>query len=477
MSGKGSEEVTREQLENLKSKFAVLQNDQTLYFEKYEKTKAANDQRVQELRSSNKQLRKKLADLKKQAALLARTGGNDAVTQARTELTKLRSDFDRYHHKVQAFTDELAALQDEYKDLELEGSKPQEEDTPLTRKIRQLENRLDKAMIKYNEAQSIRKTYEQIVKRLKEERVGFDNQLAAIERTLKAKEQDYDELQVLAGDAAHARENALAELEKTKAEFEQEQQKFEREKREKLNVLRARAHNRELTKRQQEMKHKLKQSAENANKSSEDDEEAVSGALLQESMEQKAKIERYEEALRRIKEVTGVSDVNEVIQKIVSQEDQQQSLEELTKENARKIEKMNNEVAALKEKVDTLKFSTSGGGIGARKMVDGYEEQLTLATQRLERAKDKYERSARILINVKAGVDHLEDKLRSIMKDEPAMSDIAPPDNENIVDVLLKSEETVVRLLDIVEKAEAERTTQEFNEVRLSNQCCLCVLL
>lgn len=30
-----------------------------------------------------------------------------------------------------------------------------------------LENRLDKAMIKYNEAQSIRKTYEQIVARLK----------------------------------------------------------------------------------------------------------------------------------------------------------------------------------------------------------------------------------------------------------------------------------------------------------------------
>ena len=35
-----------------------------------------------------------------------------------------------------------------------------------------LENRLDKAMIKYNEAQSIRKTYEQIVKRLKDERFG-----------------------------------------------------------------------------------------------------------------------------------------------------------------------------------------------------------------------------------------------------------------------------------------------------------------
>ena len=43
-------------------------------------------------------------------------------------------------------------------------------------------------MIKYNEAQSIRKTYEQIVKRLKDERVGFDHQLAAIEKSLKVNE-------------------------------------------------------------------------------------------------------------------------------------------------------------------------------------------------------------------------------------------------------------------------------------------------
>lgn len=73
------------------------------------------------------------------------------------------------------------------------------EDNEFTRCIRALENKLDKAMIKYNEAQSIRKTYEQIVRRLKEERVGFDNQLSAIERTLGAKMRDYDELLLLGG--------------------------------------------------------------------------------------------------------------------------------------------------------------------------------------------------------------------------------------------------------------------------------------
>lgn len=69
-------------------------------------------------------------------------------------------------------------------------------------------------MIKYNEAQSIKKTYEQIVKRLKEERVGYDNQLAAIERSLKGKEHDFEELLLLAHDATHAKEVAYNEYRK-----------------------------------------------------------------------------------------------------------------------------------------------------------------------------------------------------------------------------------------------------------------------
>lgn len=54
-------------------------------------------------------------------------------------------------------------------------------------------------MIKFNEAQSIKKTYEVIVKRLQEERIGYDNQLSIMERTLNAKKRDYEELIVLSG--------------------------------------------------------------------------------------------------------------------------------------------------------------------------------------------------------------------------------------------------------------------------------------
>ena len=52
------------------------------------------------------------------------------------------------------------------------------------------------------------------MKRLKEERVGYDNQLAAIERSLKGKEHDFEELLLLKHDAYHAKELSQAELRK-----------------------------------------------------------------------------------------------------------------------------------------------------------------------------------------------------------------------------------------------------------------------
>ena len=132
----------------------------------------------------------------------------------------------------------MEELRDSVKALELDSQRPHMEDNEYTRTIRSLENKLDKAMIKYNEAQSIRKTYEQIVRRLKEERVGFDNQLAAIERTMSAKQKDYEELLLLAGDANHARETALGELDRVRAGYEEDGRRMDpRERHQWFNTM------------------------------------------------------------------------------------------------------------------------------------------------------------------------------------------------------------------------------------------------
>ena len=110
-------------------------------------------------------------------------------------------------------------------------------------------------MIKYNEAQSIRKTYEQIVKRLREERVGFDNQLAAIERTLAAKNHDYEELKLLANDANHAKEVKLQELDRVRTQYEITCRQRKRELNDKSEVVRVKLEMQEkLNKREKEKK-------------------------------------------------------------------------------------------------------------------------------------------------------------------------------------------------------------------------------
>ena len=235
----------------------------------------------------------------------------------------------------------LEELKDTVRELELDSRRPHMEDNEYTRTIRGLENKLDKAMIKYNEAQSIRKTYEQIVRRLKEERVGFDNQLAAIERTLAAKQRDYDELLLLSGDANHARESALGELDRVRAGYDEERRRREKELRERHQVVQIRRQMLERMKQREKMRTQLEESNEEDLKEQMAQSAIAQKQIANERLETRNKIDIFENAFRKIKEATGVSDVNEVIQKITPQESTTENLISLTRENQSKIEMLN----------------------------------------------------------------------------------------------------------------------------------------
>ena len=60
-----------------------------------------------------------------------------------------------------------------------------------------------------------------------------------------------------------------------------------------------------------------------------------------------------------------------------------------------------------------MKFSSSGIE-QRRQAVDDYEAQLNEANSRCERARVKYERVAKILVDATAGIDHLAEFLQPI---------------------------------------------------------------
>lgn len=450
MSKAKDEAALNQQVEDLRDRLKMLQNDRKANVDVLEANKSSNKEEIKKLRDENKDLRQKYAQLQRTTAQDAE---KDEKKQIEREVDRLRKIHDEFKTKAGRLGNEYDRLKDQIKDLELDSKRPHMEDNEYTRRIRSLENKLDKAMIKFNEAQSIRKTYEQIVRRLNEERVGFDNQLAAIERTLAAKQRDFEELLLLAGDSKHARETALGELERVRTGYEEERKRRDKDLRERHQVVQLRRQMLDRMKQREKLRHQLAGQKTQADAAADNASTASQKSIALEKLESRNKVDIFENAFRRIKEATGVSDVNEVIQKIVSQESTTENLIAVTKENQQKIEALTDEKKRIKIQCEELKYSGVGGG-QHRKMVDSYEDQLANSATRLERSRLKYERLSKIIISMKAGVGHMQDKLESFR--EEINGKFFTISDETVTDVLRECENCFNQLNKRIKAAEDE---------------------
>jgi len=153
----------------------------------------------------------------------------------------------------------------------------------------------------------------------------------------------------------------------------------------------------------------------------------------------------YEQAFRKIKEATGVGDVNEVIQKFLTQEQTQDNLVTMTKEAQARIEQLAEERLSTKTMVDEMKYS-GGGGQSSRQEVEQWERKLSDAQNALERVKLRHTRMTKVFIDVRAGIEHMADKLETVKLEVPSV----PISDETIVDVMLQCDSKLMKMYDVV---------------------------
>ncbi|CAD8072020.1 unnamed protein product [Paramecium primaurelia] len=446
-----------EELEHQIKKSGLLDADRKNFYNNAEETKRKNNEIIEQLKKENRDLKKLqdelIANKRGASASLAKTQGAFISWSGDIKDENYwRRKLDDAKHLTKAKKERLIQLQDKLNEVsDTKFGVPEE--SPLMRQIRILENNLDKVMIKYNEAQSIRKTYEQIVKRLKEERVGYDNQLAAIERSLKGKEHDYEELLLLAHDATHAKELAQAELKK----YEHKKAAVRELRKTYLDAKRKAIEEREKVIQKLEKREKDNVQTQV--------EYNTSNIPIQESSNpnvdtniQKQKLADYEEAFHKLKEATGFRDVNDIIQKFTSQDETSKSLSDLKGEYQDKIEQLVTERQKLRDHLNDLKYE--GGEALTRKQIDEIENNVNNAINKCERTKLKYERVQKILVNVKAGIEHLYEKLEFFKlegKPNIVISD------ETLVDGLSQVVEKMKLVLQLI-KNDASYRAQDFKQ-------------
>jgi len=438
-----------EQLEDLQRRFQLLEGERKATYETAKLNIQQNKEIIGQMKEENKSLRKSIADLRDEKPQSIEKDLEDKMhevqnLQRRYDLLKADNGKKRNH---------LDQLEIKMGELSMGSKMHSDETSPEMRHIRVLENRLDKAMIKYDEAQSIRKTYETIVKRLKKERIGFDNQLANIERTLKAKERDYEELLLLSHDAYHAKEMAQAELHRFEQGVMEERNQRDKEVQEKKALVEQRVNmNKRLELREKSLKQQqeMEKASERQLKEMSATSDLTAGISSDHAEQERQKILDYEEAMHAIKEATGVSDVNEVIQKFLTQEDTQKNLTQLTKDNQETIDRLTEERRRLRMQVEELKFSSGGGG-GRRQAIDDFESHLGEATEKFERNRGKFERMARMLIDMKAGIDHLSEKLQPVKLDGEEKIEM---NDETVEEILQQCELKISKLLSLTNHLE-----------------------
>ncbi|KAJ9457523.1 Outer dynein arm protein 1 [Diplonema papillatum] len=403
----------------LESKFKLLETGRKMYFEDSQQQLKSMKEAVNSLRKENKELKKSLRavqdEKKAEKENIPGSMQDKEIRQIDGRIMQVRKQLDQAKHENETKSSQLNRIKEGLRDVDLIKPDVLDLDPGLARKIRMLENRLDKSMIKYNEAQAIRKTYEQIVKRLKEERIGFDNQLAAIERTLKAKDHDYQELLAMSHDANHANAISKAELAQFRAAYEEERRQKDIE----LSERKAAVQRRIDQTQKLERKEKLLKARETEDAAPKQEEERPKQQVIEPAPEEQERLKQYEEAFAKIKDATGVADVQEVIQKFITQEDTHRNLVEMKERSQEKIDTLTVEKANMRAKLEELKYSGSGQ-LGSRRIVDEFETHLTEARHQCEKNRLKYERAAKLLINVKAGIEHLGEKLSDYkVKGEP----------------------------------------------------------
>lgn len=463
----------QEQIQELTKKIQLLEGDRKAYYESSQWSIKKNKDIISRMRSENKSLHKTLAEVLagddrvidkafqgrhvERAALRNKTG-KMAVSVVDQKVCDNKKRLNAMKSTTMSRRQKLNELQTTYEQMIKDASAAVEMDkgeSDSAQHLRQLENRLDKARLKSQEAEHISKVYDKIKAHLQQEGLTFHNQLDLLEAEILKTRQELAEVESMYRDAQVAKDDAKEEL----ARHEDIIYRERKERELALTELKTQAEEKKA--HAERVERRLQRAA-----MQDQDHGQDGGKPLLSEEEQEKKITSYEEAFLRIKEATGVSGTQEVVARFRSQGDTQQHLEDLKKENLKQLQRLQEERVKLQGEYEEMKYSGEAKLSSGQRMLEEFEQHLKEQEQRRDEAADKLERASHVLVSVKAGVEHLADKLQHLktMKSHVPTAHLSPSSDEYVLDLLSVSEEKLLKLLEDLDGRELVDILRQMEE-------------
>ncbi|KAM6471251.1 outer dynein arm-docking complex subunit 3 isoform 2-T2 [Liasis olivaceus] len=466
-----------EQISELQSKIQLLEGDRKAFYENSQWNIKKNKESILRLRQENKKLHQKLADLlageekvikaafhehpTEQGAVKNKTG-EGAIQIINHRLCEKINQLNNLKHQVEMRKLRLEELQTQYstKAQEINDMQEMEEgNIEAAKTLRTLENRLEKARFKTEEAVRITNMYKKLKAHMQEESLHFQNKLDALEAEILHLRHELQDLESVNTEAQHARNVAREQL-LTQEETIYRERKI-RDK--KLKDIKKMTEEKRMQNERPERRHSQK---ERIPFGTED--------LLREPQFKKSNILKTKQAVLtasenfdKVRAATGVTEANDVVACFLAQEETFKQLEEMKNENEVSLEQLKEEKDALLRELEHTKYSGEARKVGAQNLMKELHDHLQKEEKRRDSTQADLDKVNRVLLNAKAGVEHLASKLQHIKLEDSrfASMELDEKASEYVLDLMAQTEEKLLYLVESLKDRDKTELLRRIEEV------------
>ncbi|KDO30824.1 hypothetical protein SPRG_04725 [Saprolegnia parasitica CBS 223.65] len=280
------------------------------------------------------------------------------------------------------------------------------------KQIRILENRLDKSLVKFNEALAQNKVLREEIDNLRRERMIFDNIYRKLEKDHNERKKQMANIIELSNLSYEQRDAAQMEVKAIEQINRQEAEEHRRQITDLLEKMDESKKRAELAREAQ-----LRDVARRESSATNDDDSTLKRKLqrqqwgvAKEKVHVQVSIERvqnYEEVFTKIKAATGITDIEELVNTFIKNEDQNFSLFNYVNEQTNEIEKLQDQIEALK--VEEAKYSEETGDDAHqhKQLLKDLEAKLVATEAAAEKYEVKYNDAQKNINAVKIAIQVL----------------------------------------------------------------------
>ncbi|CAM4610081.1 unnamed protein product [Lepidochelys kempii] len=456
----GVKPPVHEQISELQNKIQLLEGDRKAFYESSQWTIKKNRESIVWLRQENKKLHKKLAailageeqiikevfrDRAAEKASLKNKSGEGAIEFINHRLCEKINRLNDLKHQVEVRKRRLEELQLQYdsKVREARGFQEVEErNVEAAKTLRRLENQLEKARLKVEEAEHVTGLYRQLKAHMQEQSLTAQTQLDVLEAEILRLHQELHGLQAMNMDAQATRDTTREQLQLQEDSIYRERYTRELKLSElKKQVEERRAQNERAERRalRERLPLQTEELLSNAQRNK--------GTILR--ARQLLGTVAVEETFEKIKTATGVTNSREVVKRFLAQGETFQQLEQLTTQNEEALVQLREEKEALEAELQALTYSGEARVTGAQHLLEELRTHLRQEETQRDVAKGQLDKVTRVLLVAKAGVEHLARKVQHIQLKNGRFAE-APPDEvagDYVLELLAETEEKLLKVL------------------------------